>query len=526
MLPSDRWIRLLIAPALVFMATAIDRNYQTDLWHHVARGRVIATEGRLLDEDRFSCTVAGKPLRDCNWAWQLANYRLYELGGLALVQTVNSGTLALMMAVLVAVCRRRSGSLAAAVGVCVLAFFGLWQMLIIRPQTLSLLLFVVLYACLDRALTRPRWLLAAPPILALWANVHGGFPVGLVLVGCYTAAVIFSPLSPWGRGVGGEGAGVMRESHPSPPTPLPGGERGGRKATLPWALCLTGCVAATLLNPYGWHVYQYVLQTSRVASGRPIDEWLPPGLHLLAGKVWVASVLLLIGLSAWARRKSAPDRRGVWRDLFLVCCFLPAACGSVRMVAWWLLVSAPLLAERLADLWPQLRREDPAINQPTPGAALTVGGLLAAMILSLPWLERFHPVFTLPGRAHRVEGDLQAVADRLGADRPSGRIFTRFSWGEYLGWALAGRYTVFMDGRIEIFPDDVWAQYSAVVRGRADWEEVLAGYGVDWLLLDSTGYHHELLPLVERSPNWRRVCQEGGAILFTHIPPSSPPPSP
>ena len=39
------WPRLLLAPALIFVATAIDRNYQTDLWHHLARGRLIAAEG-------------------------------------------------------------------------------------------------------------------------------------------------------------------------------------------------------------------------------------------------------------------------------------------------------------------------------------------------------------------------------------------------------------------------------------------------------------------------------------------------
>jgi hypothetical protein len=481
MLPTDRWVRWVLAPAVVFIATAIDRNYQTDLWHHLARGRVIAAEGRLLDEDRFTFTIPGRPFIDSNWLWQLANFRLYEVGGLALVQTVNSAVLALTMAVLVAVCRGRSGSLVAAVGACVLVFLGLWQMLIIRPQSWSLLLFVVLYDCLERAMSRPRWLLGVPPILALWANVHGGFPVGLALIGCYAAAAV----------------------------------AGGRdRRSVPWAICLAGSAAATLINPYGWHIYEYILQTSRVASARHIDEWLPPGLHQLAGKVWVALLLLLFGLALWAGRKPPPDRRLSWRDLFVVGCFLPAACGSVRMVAWWLLVSAPLLAERLADVWPRLRDEDLASDQPTPGAALTVGGLLVAMVLSLPWLEHFNPVFALPGRAHRVESDLQAVADHLAAEHPTGRIFTRFCWGEYLGWALAGRYAVFMDGRIEIYPDEVWGQYSAVVHGRADWEELLAGYGVDCLLLDTTGYHHELLPLVERSPNWRQVCQEGDAILF------------
>jgi len=109
--PTDRWTRFLLAPALVFIATCIDRNYQTDLWHHLARGRAIAAEGRLLDDDRFTYTIPGKHFQDCNWGWQVLTYRLYERGGLELVQVVNSLVLAAAMLVLVALALRRCGSL-------------------------------------------------------------------------------------------------------------------------------------------------------------------------------------------------------------------------------------------------------------------------------------------------------------------------------------------------------------------------------------------------------------------------------
>src|SRR6516164_1474882 len=121
LLPTDNWARALLAPFLIFVATATDRNYQTDLWHHLARGRAIAAEGRLLDTDRFTFTVPGRPLRDNNWAWQVLFYRLHQLGGLPLVQAVNSAVLAVMMALLVRLAWQQSGSLPAAAGVCAFA---------------------------------------------------------------------------------------------------------------------------------------------------------------------------------------------------------------------------------------------------------------------------------------------------------------------------------------------------------------------------------------------------------------------
>src|SRR5579871_5487470 len=134
-MPTDRCTRLLLVPAVVFIATAMDRNYQTDLWHHLARGSAIISEHRLLDEDRFTFTVHGQALQDVNWGWQVLFFRLYTLGGLPLGQAVNSALLAVMMLLLAVLAWRRSGSLIVSVSVCILAFFGMWQLLIIRPQT-------------------------------------------------------------------------------------------------------------------------------------------------------------------------------------------------------------------------------------------------------------------------------------------------------------------------------------------------------------------------------------------------------
>jgi len=203
-LPNAAWTRAILAPALVFIATAGERDYQTDFWHHLARGRAMAESGALVDRDLFTYTIPGLTFQDTNWLPQLLYYWLYNAGGLDLVQLVNSLLLTAMMGVLVWLCWRGSGSLllAGAVGAC--AFFGLWQLLIIRPQTFSLLLFVVLYAVLEVADQR-RWVYFVPPvIMALWVNCHGGFPVGLALIGCYLAAAVVEGGLAQGLGVLGD----------------------------------------------------------------------------------------------------------------------------------------------------------------------------------------------------------------------------------------------------------------------------------------------------------------------------------
>ncbi|HEX3313299.1 MAG TPA: hypothetical protein VHR72_00345, partial [Gemmataceae bacterium] len=206
---DDRAVRWLLVPAVVFISQTISDAYLLDFWHHLARGRAIVTSGQLLDHDIFTYTVAGKPFQDVNWGSQVLYFSLYRIGGLGLVRVMNALVLAAAWAWLIAICRRLSGSLEAALIVGLLAFLGSFQVLTIRPQTFSILLFVAMLDVLLRAEKDRRWLWGTLPIMAAWSNLHGAFPAGLILVGISwltaCACAIFAPAPP--GFAGGEGRG-------------------------------------------------------------------------------------------------------------------------------------------------------------------------------------------------------------------------------------------------------------------------------------------------------------------------------
>jgi hypothetical protein len=487
-LPTPTWLRLAIVPVLAFLATVTDRNYLADFWHHLARGRAIVSHGEIVDRDLFTFTVLGQPFQDVNWLTQVGYYGLFELGGLTLVQVVNSLLIAVSFAWLVYLAQRRSGSLLAGALVGALAFFGTWEVLTIRPQTLSMLLFVILLDLLERSERQPRLLLLAPPMLALWANLHGAFPAGLLLIGCFWLAALASG---W-----------------------PSGRRLLRDARAWWlTVILAACVLATMVNPYGWNIYRYVGGTSTIAYQRQIAEWVAPGPDRLIGVLWLVSVALVLLLVSW--RWWQARQRPVLLDVLLLGCFLALSCGSVRMVPWWMLVSAPLLAELLVWAVPRLAAGDNDAHRPT----LVAGGVFAlvalAVVFSLPGPDRFNPLLGPTRRGPRVEEDLEAIQRHLLATSAPGNIYSHFEWGEYLSWSAAPRNKVFMDGRIEIYPDEVWDKYSAVTFGRDSWQRILDDYGVDYLILDMD-YHGRtgLLDRVARSPHWQQVFVSRQAVLF------------
>jgi hypothetical protein len=487
---SSTAVRLAFAPVLAFVALATNREYLCDFWHHLARGQAMVETRSIVDHDLFTFTVAGTPLVDLNWLTQLGYSALFNVGGLELVQVANAAVVALAMLIVGLHAQRASSSasLAALVGLVVLA--GNWQTLSIRPQSCSLLLFAMTYFALDRfagerseaGVARRAWLLVPPAAAALWVNLHGAFPLAIVLVGIYLTAALAESwqsagwLGPW------------------------------QSVQSRWlAACLSMTILATFINPYGWTVYQYVGGTSSLAAGRQIDEWVRPQLGTFIGATWFLSLVgggLVLGCS---------PRRILVRDGLLLVPFLLLSAGSVRMIPWWFLVLGPILARSLEALvpasWLAGDRE-----QPSTGNLAMAGALAAVVALSLPQTARLNP---LVRKEPRTEWQLEQVAGELRTAAPSGRVFTRLEWGEYLGWSLAGRFPVFMDGRIEIIPDAVWNEYTAVTCGQADWQQILDRHGVDHLVLD-TRYHHKtgLLAAARQSPEWREVSQHGPAILF------------
>src|SRR5665213_1128311 len=618
-LPTMGTVRLWVAPAMAFVAGGMDRGYQTDFWHHLARGREIVGQGGIVDADLFTFTLSGHLLRDNNWLSQVMYYRLFAWGGLAGVQLANALLLAAAMAVLVRLCRRASGSGPAASAAGVIVFLGIWQLLLIRPQTLSLLLFGLIYSVLSEAdasragicgdqhgpfsseiewrhvsrASRPclwhgpkscdssrlernahgrdardtaagigaradqiveaqsapaaiavgshfarwRFLVIVPLLTALWANLHGGFPIGLVLIGAFTAGAIVE----WRM--------QTRRDNPS---------IAWSADAFPWplALCFAASIAATLLNPYGWRVYQYVGSITSTAAGRHIEEWLPPTLHSGVGLMFWASVPVLAGLFLIARR------RPTIRQMVMILCFLPLACRSVRMVAWWFLAMAPIIATLLRATFPSpgtpgegkvgVDGVETRGRTPTPtlsrgigrgsGAAPAqqtleydggsfslrparpsfAGGSLAAVllaicVLSLPQMGRYNPLFGSVRSANRMEDNLRRVSRVLNGAPADGRVFSRLEWGEYLDWSLGPCHRVFMDGRIEAYSDGHWQEYCTVTSAATGWQDVLDRYQVNWLLLDST-YHHRLLRAVRYSARWKQAAASGPAILFArHI---------
>ncbi len=491
--------------ALIFFFLSTHPIRPHDFWWHLRAGQEIVTTHRIPDTDTFSYTMAGARYASYAsfWIVESAYYLLYSLGGLPLLIFLHAVVVTAAYGLLLWLCRAVSGSWRIAAGATFFAAllgFNDWNL---RPQGIAFLLgSLCLWAVYAHRRQARRWLLGIfPSAMLLWANSHASYVVGLLL------------LAIW----------LLDEAWNAMRTRLVERNRGAAQRLGPPALALATAALACLINPRGPGIVAYL----QSLAGNPVirnlvTEWAPPSLRTSSGALFLAGLLLAATLLAISPRRP---------DLFQILSFLVFAIlgfQGVRFAAWFGMVMAPVVAGHLAGVVARAGKEAiPSEGAPggeaasgsrrSPGRGyptlnwILAGILLAGAVLSTPWLKNLLPL--PPIRAGLVSAETPVEATRvLLRERPAGHLFHELGFGSYLIWA-APEYPVFVDGRIELYPPEVWRDYLEISAAGAGWEQRLEAYGVNTLML-SPAEQGTLMEAAARSPDWRLIHQDPAAALF------------
>ncbi len=480
-----------LVPALTFIAVfamAMRVSVDTDTWWHLRAGAWMVENRALLDTDPFSHTRFGEPWIYPGWLAQIILFGLHTLLG--------SEGLNLLTALMV-----------------VLAFASLWPVLeappllrafvlllgatasgvfwSARPQIFSFALAGITLALLERARAQDRLagLWALPLIAALWVNLHGGFAVLFILLGAFFGGELLSILS---RSVLGRAS--LKDAYES-----------RRNLILRLGLILAVCVAAIGANPHGYVMLAYPFQTVSIdVLQQYIQEWQSPNFHQLEVQpfLWLLlAVLFAFGLS---RQRPAAT------ELLLVGGFAYLALLAGRNIALFALAAVPPLARHAySALLPVAERFGPSKPLSTPIAArlnlvLFALALLAAGIKSAAPLS---PSFNEAAIAEHLP--VQAVA-YLNDQQLEGPLFNDYSWGGYILWELYPAYKTFVDGRTDLFEDEILEDYLEAWRAGPGWEQVFDKWEIQVAFLPLEA------PLVRalESDGWIRTFSDTRAVVL------------
>jgi len=446
---STPWVRAIFWIYLLFLIWAsatVTNPVDPDLWHRLAVGEYLWQHGHFPAGDTFSYLSDYKEVADHEWGCAVIFYALWQWGGGGAIVATKLATLAVTLALVVWAGihnRRPVAWMAAFYALVLLAMLPAFQSTV-RCMVFTQVLFALWVFWFQRERRgHPVPTLAYVATMILWANLHGGFVIGLVWLLAVTVV----------RAICGD-------------------------AWKKEAVRLGVCALATLVNPFGWRLW---ISTGRalVANRHGFDEWasvswfssplLYPGYKLL-----LLGVLVALGVQLYRRPWRYLDHAG----LILLGAFAALSLVAARHTSLFAVVAGALLPGFVGDDWDFVRGNHPLRR-------LGVMGLSAAPAL-IPF---YTALVVLPGAGLSLEyppiAAPVAAVDYLKRENIRGNLLVPFNYGSYALWELRGRMRVSMDGRYDLVyrPETYWRVDDFFAARGKDWQGLLTNPAPDAILV-------------------------------------------
>lgn len=439
-------------------------------------------QGKILLEDTFSYTRTGTPWVNAFWLSDLGLYGLWQTGGFFALAFVTAVIAVLLMLIIF---RHMDGNLYLNGLLILLAMIGIHPNWSPRPQLMSFLLLAFLDYFLDQHRLKKRqalWVLI--PFFAVWGNLHGGFIWGVLLLASTVVGEVLNNLFETEPALSLKEAGTLSI----------------------WSALASLAVA---LNPNGISLWQLPFQQIDVSLS--ITEWLSPDFHQFYAHplLWLL-FLLVIGFGYSGKRPSFTD---VLKSLGFGYMFFVAQ----RNMGPFAIIILPVIARhitpafisfsngRLVKLLPSLPSK-----QPSQKFNFIVNTLLVSVMMSLALFNVF--LVSLPQRMNE-KLPVRAV-EWIKENKPSGPMFNSYNWGGYLTWALR-EYPVFIDGRADLYGNEMIAQWTEINRGTEQGLKLLDTYKVNLIFIEPSS------PLIRQlsEQDWKKEYSDSLIVILRRVAP-------
>ncbi len=510
LLPPVRDLIFLLAFWALLMGPLSNRPLaDADIGWHIRTGEQILATHSIPRTDPFSSTMQGQPWFAWEWLYDAflgVVHRSMGLNGVVfLAALIMATTFALLFSQLI----KRGTGLPVAMVLWLLALGASSIHMFARPHIVSWLFTLLWFLALERweRGNETRWLRMFFPLsMLLWANLHGGWLLGMNLLGLYMVAAFVESL---------------RESDP-----IARIRSAHRARAMWWTLVVSG--AASVVNPYGLglhtHIYHYLRDQYLMDR---IAEFRSPDFHGLGQRCFV---LILVLLLIAAGRSAGRIRLSQWLVVLMLTFAGLYAVRNLPMSAMLLvLIAGPSLWAVVTGLaehggvWGPLRRCAPwatnfaartaAQDSQFRGHLWPALGVIAALMVCLHGgrVGSAQIINAQFDGKHFPSGAMDYLK-REGTQEP---IFGPDAWGGYFVYSLYPARKVVIDDRHDLYGSGRFREYLILYHGEPGWREILNKWQIRTLVLPPGSTPANLL--AELPHEWRTVYADKSAAVIERI---------
>jgi hypothetical protein len=461
------WVGVGVYVLLLLVGNQLLNDPDT-MWH-ITVGQWMLDHRAVPETEVYSFTMRGQPWISMYWVAQVLYAKAYSIfgwsGPVVLAAAGSAATFALLAKLLSRHLSETATTMFVAAALALTA-----PHLLARPHVLALPVMVAwvggLIAAADRRDAPSFWLL---PLIALWANLHGGFVLGLMLVAPIALDAVVSA------------------------------DAASRKSLARrWAVFGLAALVAGCCTPYGWNSMLAAKKVLMLGSVLPlITEFRPVDFGSLG--TFEICLLLGIGLALLRGIQLPPTRILLLLGLLHMALYQSRATEILALLAP--LVLAVPLAKQIGGA------EVSNSSAPPPPRGLLFAGVaivLMAGTVAYASVARFEP--------NARQSPVAAVAALKKMNLT--RVFNDYDFGGYL---IANGVAPFIDGRAEIYGEKFFVDHYAAT-GLTEPENLfrlLDEYKIEATLMRTQSPATKLLDHID---GWQKVYADDIATIHVRKP--------
>jgi len=454
-------------------------------------GRAVIAQGGLPGTDIFSWTHGEDEWVQYQWLFEVGLVYVVDLFGVDWMIRLFM-LLVVVMYVLIplfgAVPRRVPYVLTVSVGSVALLIITINMS--IRPGLMTTLFLLIQYVTLA-GMRRGRLSHGGFAIIGvmylLWGNIHMGVILGVISLALMLAGDM---LEKTGR----------RRFEPADP------DVEGQPLAPRIYLAMIGlAIAASLVNPYGLHIYERIIDLSSQTSHTVNVEELQ-ALNMQ----WGQGQLLMLLFGGFMVALTFSRRALAAQEILHIVVFTAMALFAARLVLWPALFFVLILPKALHHVTTDLKSRDPSLHFLLQAAAEFRPMIVALVVLFAVVMTVFIPHYLTPQRLGKCEELMPGLAKIADLRRPEDRMFNDPTAGSCM-LLVDPKAKLFIDPRFDFYGGDFTAEAGATMRMARDWREVLDRWGADSVMIRRVW---PIAGALDRADDYEKLFDDGVIAFY------------
>lgn len=460
-----------------------------DFWWHISTGRYIITEKQLPDKDTFSFTSELEenknpfPKRESfilkqYWLAQSLFYMIFHLAGAKGIILLRSLILVLTLFAVYWHLNKAGVTLYISFLFLFLLFTVSTSSVGERPVLFSFLFAAVVFLVLEDFRTeKGRKIFLLPPLMLLWANMHGGFILGNIII----AVFLF-----------GESINILLKKSAFTKQ---------QKAVF-YSMGMIA-IAFSFINPNGWHAIAISFSGRYEIFTKGIQEYQSPFSFYINKIKPIQYKEVILAVMAPLILIIRNKRLNLTHILLLAGLYYMAATAS-RFIFFYAIIATMICAKEtnvIVNGFFRKKLSDKAHKKVEN--LLTVAALCSISLFMIGHFKYSELEFKVSSRSSVPE----AAVDFIEKNKLPGNMFNDYGYGGYLTWKLYPWKKNFIDTRslnITTMTEYDWiiraAPFAEEVNPSALntplWQRLLTHYKINFMLLSLFDVFGEVMPLV------------------------------